>query len=93
MSIKRRNRRAGERQTHKHLSFLASLLMEFYEFLENRKKPDEGQVRQRFINDEKRWKRYCFSHQLTEKATLLFNEEVAKSWKERYARQPSPARN
>jgi hypothetical protein len=92
MSIARRNRRAQAREAEKHFDVLAELLMGFYEFLERKGKPSDEQVRTEFTNREERWKRYCTSNQLTEETSLLFNKEVAQSWKNRYARQ-SPIRN
>jgi hypothetical protein len=75
------------RQSQKHFKILAELLMGFYEFLEKKDKPDDGQVRKEFIEREECWKRYCTSNQLTEEASLLFNKEVAQSWKNRYAKE------
>ena len=83
MSIARRTKRQGE----KHLLPLGELLMGFYEFLENPQKPTDQQVRAVFIAMEAKWKRYCSKNQLTDKASLLFNNQVAQSWKERYTKQ------
>lgn len=87
MSIARRNRRAQSRQSETHLSVLSELLMGFYEFLENKNQPSDEQVRAEFEARENRWKRYCSKNKLTEEASLLFNKEVAQSWKKRYTKQ------
>jgi hypothetical protein len=87
MSTARRQKRANARQTQKHISVLAELLMGFYLFLEKKDKPSDRQVQDEFISRENKWKRYCSTNQLTEKASLLFNQEVAQSWKTRYARE------
>jgi hypothetical protein len=87
MSVARRRRRENSRQTQKHLHVLSELLMEFYEFLENKEKPTDEQLRTEFISRENRWKHYCSTNKLTEKASLLFNQEVAQSWNNRYAKQ------
>lgn len=85
MSITRRIKRAQERDSQKHFSVFGDILMGFYEFLEKKPKPTDEEVRTEFIEREERWKRYCKTHKLTEEASLLFNKEVAISWKERYA--------
>lgn len=88
MSITRRTKRAQERDSIKHFSVFGSILMGFYEFLEQTPKPSDEEVRTEFINREQRWKQYCESHKLTEEASLLFNKEVSVSWEKRYAKQP-----
>jgi hypothetical protein len=88
MSEARRNKRKSQ----KHFKILGELLMGFYEFLENKEKPSDEEVRLEFIAREKRWKRYCSDNQLTQKTSLLFNKEVSRSWKDRYAKQ-SPILN
>lgn len=80
-------RRERSRQAEKHFGVLAEILSGFYEFLEQKEKPSEEQVRTEFLSCENRWKRYCSQNQLTEKASLLFNQEVAQSWNKRYTKQ------
>jgi hypothetical protein len=87
MSIARRKRRAQERASIKHFNVLGELLGGFYEFLEREPKPSDEEVRTEFKNRESRWKRHCSANQLNERAALLFNQEVAQSWKKRYAKQ------
>lgn len=89
MSIARRIRRAQVREAETNFKVLTDLLMGFYEFLESQPKPSDEEVRQRFINDEQRWKQYCAKKQLREEASLLFNKEVSQSWEKRYKEQPS----
>lgn len=85
MSKARRIRRENSRRAEKCMSFLAEILGGFYEFLEQKEKPSDEQVRSKFTSCDKQWKAYCRENQLTEKAYLLFNQEVAQSWKTRYA--------
>lgn len=89
MSIARRIRRAQVREAEANFKVLTDLLMDFYEFLESQPKPSDEEVRQRFINDEQRWKQYCTKKQLSKEASLLFNKEVSQSWEKRYKEQPS----
>lgn len=89
MSVTRRLRRAQARTAQKHFDVLTDLLMDFYAFLEATPKPSDSEVRQRFINDEQRWKAYCSKKQLNDKASLMFNQEVSQSWEKRYKKQPS----
>ena len=88
MSVKRRLRRAQEREAQAHFDVLANLLMGFYEFLERTPKPSDEAVRMRFVIDERRWKNYCSQNHLNEEASLLFNKEVSISWEKRYKEQP-----
>lgn len=88
MSTTRRLKRAQQRKMEAHFSFFSNLLMDFYEFLESTPKPNDEEVRARFINDENRWKAYCSKKQLSEEASLLFNKEVSQSWKNRYKQKP-----
>lgn len=87
MSKARRIRRQQERFVAKHLDMLGELLGEFYTFLEKHPKPTEEEVRDKFIKSENTWKAYCSKNQLTERASLLFNQEVAQSWESRYSEQ------
>lgn len=79
--------RQQRRQARKHFSVLAELLAGFYEFLEQKEKPSDEQVRAEFSARDNSWKRYCSKHQLTQETSLLFNKEVGESWKSRYAKQ------
>lgn len=89
MSKTRRDRRKQQRIAEKHFSKLSNLLGDFYEFLEKSPKPSDEDVRNKFIASEKQWKEHCSKHQLKDSAYLLFNQEVALSWKSRYARTES----
>ena len=87
MSTARRERRERERTVTKHMSVLGGTLRRFYAFLESVPKPSDEQVRSEFIRYDKSWKAYCKHNQLNRQASLLFNQEVALSWKNRYAKQ------
>lgn len=87
MSNARRLRRENERESQKHFLVLGELLTDFYSFLESKSQPSDEEVRSTFIAKEKEWKRYCKKNNLNEKASLLFNNEVAMSWKTRYAKK------
>lgn len=63
---------------------LGELLDEFYAFLDQQPQPEDQEVRDEFIRQENRWKRYCEVHHLTDKAALMFNQEVAVKWKSKY---------
>lgn len=93
MSKARRLRRAQERAASKHFEVLGELLCGFYEFLEKKNKPTDEEVRREFTKRDKYWKHYCSANQLNERASLLFNHEVAQSWKTRYAKKPLPTQN
>lgn len=87
MSNARRRRRENERESQKHFLVLGELLADFYSFLESKPQPSDEEVRSTFIAKEQEWKRYCRKSNLNEKASLLFNNEVAMSWKTRYAKK------
>lgn len=93
MSKARRMRRAQERAATKHFGVLGELLSGFYQFLEQKNKPTDEEVRTEFKSRERYWKSYCSANKLNERASLLFNQEVALSWKSRYAKQSSPIQN
>ena len=63
--------------------------MGFYEFLDQKPKPSNEEVRQEFINRENRWKKYCETHKLRKEASLLFNLEVSQTWEKRYKELPA----
>lgn len=87
MSKARRIRRQQERAVSQHISVLGELLGRFYTFLEKTPKPSDDEVRSEFIRQEQKWKLYCLNNHLNPRASLLFNQEVAQSWKSRYAKQ------
>ena len=87
MSKARRIRRQQERAVAQHVSVLGELLGRFYTFLEKKPKPSDDEVRSEFIRQEQKWKLYCLNNHLNPRASLLFNQEVAQSWKSRYAKQ------
>ena len=93
MSKARRIRRQQERTAAKHLSMLGELLGRFYTFLEKIPKPSDDEVRSEFIRQEQKWKLYCLNNHLNPRASLLFNQEVAQSWKSRYAKQNTQIQN
>lgn len=86
MSKARHIRRLQERQAAKHFEYLGKLLMGFYRFLESTPKPENEAVREEFVKRDNQWRRYCTNNHLTDRATLLFNQEVAVSWENRYAK-------
>lgn len=85
MSQQRRIRRQNQRQINKHFSKLGEMLTGFYCFLERKPQPTNEEVRSRFIKDEQEWKSYCRKHQLNSNTFNLFNYEVGKAWRTRYA--------
>jgi hypothetical protein len=89
MSEERRTKRKNE----KHFNVLGELLSGFYEFLEKAPKPTNEEIRSEFTIRENKWKRYCFSNHLNRHATLLFNREVAQSWKDRYTKNSTETSN
>lgn len=93
MSKARRIRRQQERTAAKHLSMLGELLGRFYTFLEKTPQPSDDEVRSEFIRHEQTWKLYCYQNHLNPRASMLFNQEVAQSWKNRYAKQDSQTQN
>lgn len=93
MSKARRIKRQQERDFAKHMDYLGELLGRFYTFLERKPKPSDNEVRSEFIVYDKKWKSYCLHNQLNPRASLLFNQEVALSWKNRYAKQDIQTQN
>ena len=85
MSAQRRNRRRIHRESQKHFARLGELLTRFYSFLEGSPKPSDEQVRNTFVQYEKEWKSYCRHYQLNNHTSELFNYEVGKTWRTRYA--------
>lgn len=83
-SLARRERKAQARITMLAMNKLGELLEEYFTFLDRQPKPSDQEVRDEFIRQENRWKRYCTVHQLTDKATLMFNQEVAVQWRTKY---------
>lgn len=69
-----------------HLKKLVSLVKEFCDFLDRKDKPSDEEVRAKFKAYDSRWIQYCISHQFEPRASLLFNQEVARIWRERYAK-------
>ncbi len=69
-----------------YLKQLVSLVKEFCDFLDRKDKPSDGEVRAKFKAYDSRWIQYCISHQFEPRTSLLFNQEVARIWRERYAR-------
>lgn len=61
------------------------LLTEFCSFLDQQPKPSNDDVRAKFIELQNRWRKYCAVRKLTDKATLMFNKEVATEWWTVYA--------
>lgn len=96
MSIGRRKRRNGKKRTVKvspHTKYLMQLLTEYFNFLERKDKPSDEEVREKFIAYDKRWVQYCNDHQFEPRASLLFNQEVARAWKSRYTKPKSQTKN
>ena len=92
-SLSRRRRRLQQRESERHLKKLGDFLGEFYTFLEKKDKPSDQAVRDKFITLERRWKGYCNANELNDKASSLFNREVALSWRNRYAVQKDNPEN
>ncbi len=89
MSIGRRKRRGGKRNAAKlnpHTKFLMQLLSRYFNFLERKDKPSDEEVRELFIAYNQRWVHYCNDHQFEPRASLLFNQQVARAWRSRYAK-------
>lgn len=59
---------------------LAELLGDYYEFLSKEEKPSDQEVRDRFIEANARWKKYCVQKSLTYQSQELFKINVAKMW-------------
>lgn len=96
MSIGRRKRRNGKHHAAKispHTKFLMQLLTEYFNFLEQKDKPSDEEVREKFIAYDRRWVQYCNDSQFGPRASLLFNQQVARAWKSRYARPKSKIEN
>lgn len=95
--MKRRNRQNNGKKPlpdiNPHLKLLTTLLTEFFNFLEKRPKPTDEEVRSKFKAYESRWVSHCSSRQLNPRASLLFNHEVARAWRERYAKRKGMTRN
>lgn len=95
MSIAKKRRGQALRETSipantsPHLKQLVSLIKGFCDFLDKKDKPSDEEVRAKFKAYESRWIQYCISHQFEPRASLLFNQEVARIWRERYARPKS----
>ncbi len=90
MSKARRIKRQQERTVAKHLGVLGEVLGRFYTFLEKKPKPTDDEVRSEFIRSEQSWKQHCVKNHLNTRASLLFNQEVAQSWKNRYTTKNAP---
>lgn len=92
MSIARRRRRKTRKELsmpadiNPHLKYLVSLVKEFCTFLDKKDKPSDEEIRAKFKAYDSRWIQYCISHQFEPRASLLFNQEVARIWRERYAK-------
>ena len=93
MSKARRSRLKQKQEHAKHLDMLVKTLKSFYEFLEMTPKPTDDDVRSEFIKSDNIWKTYCAQNHLNPRASLLFNQEVAKLWKIRYTKQESAFQN
>lgn len=66
--------------------------MDFYEFLEQKNKPSDAEVRQAFKEANAKWKHYCKKNGLAKTASDLFTKEVAESWRRRYT-EPLPTQD
>ncbi len=85
MSVSRRIRREQDRQAQKHFMMLGDLLSDFYAFLASKPQPSDESVRAEFIKRDRKWRAYCSRFKLKDSASLLFNNEVAQSWKRKSA--------
>lgn len=92
MSIARRRCKQAHKEfamptdINPHLKHLVSLVQEYCKFLEKKDKPSDEEVRAKFKVYDSRWIQYCISHQFEPRASLLFNQEIARIWRERYAK-------
>lgn len=92
MSIARKRRRRTAKELsmpadiNPHLKYLVSLIEKYCNFLDKKDKPSDEEVRAKFKAYDSRWIQYCISHQFEPRASLLFNQEVARIWRERYAK-------
>ena len=96
MSIGRRRRLKNRNKTANvspHTEFLLKLLADYFGFLEQKEKPSDEEVREKFIAYDQRWVEYCNDNQFDPRASLLFNQEVARAWRSRYTRKENKTEN
>lgn len=86
MALPRGYRRHLQKEHDKSVSFFGNVLMGFYEFLEKSPKPSDNEVREEFIKRDRSWRHYCSTHNLNDKAKVLFKQEVSVAWKNRYTK-------
>lgn len=78
------NKSAGD----KHLTYLLTLLTNFYQFLEGTPQPTDEAVRVKFVDLDLKWREYCTNNQLNPMASSLFNRQVALEWKKKMQEEP-----
>lgn len=90
MSRAKRNKRKQKETMNRHTSTLINKLTSFFNFLERQPKPSDEEVRSTFISYNQSWISYCVANHLNPRASLLFNQEVARAWRSRYAQTQPP---
>lgn len=87
ITIKSRHKSGSKppQPTNPHTRYLLKLISDYCLFLERKEKPTDEEVRTQFKEYNSRWIQYCVAHSFDPRASLLFNQEVARLWKERYA--------
>ena len=85
-SKERKFRREATRTMAKAMKKLETLLDEMCAFLDQQPKPSDDEVREKFIHQEERWKRYCTVNKLTDTTALMYNKEFGQIWKTVYAK-------
>lgn len=85
MSKARRIKRKLQREEQLHLSVLATICGQFYEFLSSSPQPTDKEVRDSFSASNAKWKNYCQIHKLMN-IDHLFELNVHEAWK-RHSKQ------
>jgi len=86
MSDARRQRRRQRKANQPHLTYLATLLGRFYEYLGSSPQPSDDAVRAHFTSSNEAWKKYCAIHKLMN-ANHLFMLNVQEAWKRHTAQR------
>lgn len=87
MSEQRRLRRLKERVNQHHTIALANHLADFYEFLSQKVKPSDQQVRDEFLKHKDAWYKHCDKHKLKNEVKDLFVLNVEHTWKRKQSQQ------
>jgi len=76
----RKQRRIENRKKEEFSSTLTRLLSGFYDFLGQKNKPSDQEVRDEFTNRNGRWMQYCAKNHMMPKAYQLFKDNVREAW-------------